>query len=412
MAPEEDRIAWEQVTSATYHDLVELELRTGNVQGALDLWERYKVSSLPSDAVDRNADSAYGGNRDWRSLSNASQHLQSFDHASVLSYAVFKDGAAIWLWDDRGISARWVDVSPSSLRDDARHFAKLCADPASDRMAVRSSGRDLYSQLVSPVEALLAPNRTLIVESDPDLGQIPMKALVDRDGHYLGERYPIVSSLGLGFQKHLNRESLLTAESEATIIAVGSTVGFARSPLPDADKEAGAIARLFAGATVIEDEDATPERVRLALEHAQVFHFAGHFGSVAGRVGLLLTALAGNIPQVFDVDSLGKQRRENLRLVVLSACASAGGSGGKPDDGDALVRGFLRVGASHVIASRWSVDSAATTHFMELSIGNCSEARALRQRFGRPRLWSGATVRRVIRTTGPLSMLLDGNEQP
>jgi CHAT domain-containing protein len=276
---------------------------------------------------------------------------------------VFQDGVAIWVSDDRGISARWLAISPAAVRVLAKRFLELCSDPDSDRTVVRDAGQNLYAVLVHPIESVLVPGRTIIVETDPDLGEIPMKALLDPDGRYLGERYPMVSSLGLYIENELNLESGYSAESKATVVTMG--VGSGRIPLPDVGSEAEAVARHFSRATVIENGEATLAAVDRALDRSEIFHFAGHFGTVDGKTGLLLSDSQQSGAHVFDVDSLTKARRENLRLVVLSACASALGRDGNADDRDALVRGFLLVGTSHVIASRWSVDSVSTTQFME-----------------------------------------------
>ncbi|HXN71348.1 MAG TPA: CHAT domain-containing protein [Candidatus Acidoferrales bacterium] len=397
LVSDDERIAWKQATSATYHDLVELEFRTGNVREAFEVWERYKGSSLPS-----NSDSQSFGSRnvDLRATHHTdlvSNRLRSLTRASILSYAVFRDGLAIWVSDDRGIFARWLAISPSALSAAARNFRELCSDPGSDRTVLRGSGQNLYAVLIRPIESLLAPGRTIIVETDPDLGEIPMKALLDPDGRYLGERYPVVWSLGLYFQAQLNPESLYSVDSEATVVATGSGVGSDRSPLPDVTNEARAVASHFSQATLIENSDVTLAKVKSALDRSQIFHFAGHFASVGGKTGLLLAAAKGNETQVFDVDSLSKGRRENLRLVVLSACTSALGSGGNADDKDALVRGFLRIGASHVIASQWAVDSGTTTQFMERFyrelLGSTSASQAL---------WrTEASVRSVDATSHP-----------
>jgi CHAT domain-containing protein len=49
---------------------------------------------------------------------------------------------------------------------------------------------------------------------------------------------------------------------------------------------------------------------------------------------------------------------------VLSACDTAVADGGLNDPGS-LVRLFLRAGVPQVIASKWSVDSAASSELME-----------------------------------------------
>jgi CHAT domain-containing protein len=95
------------------------------------------------------------------------------------------------------------------------------------------------------------------------------------------------------------------------------------------------------------------------LRGASVFHFAGHALSSSSRTGLLLS------DGLLTASSLGQQDLARMRLAVLSACDTQTGSAGGVGDPDSLVRAFLRAGVSHVVASRWSVDSTATRLFMD-----------------------------------------------
>jgi len=72
------------------------------------------------------------------------------------------------------------------------------------------------------------------------------------------------------------------------------------------------------------------------------------------------------------------------RLIVLSACQTALGSGALSDvpagdDWVGLVQGFLQAGASKVLASLWAVEDRATAQLMErfyrsLKSGDSEEA--------------------------------------
>ena len=63
-------------------------------------------------------------------------------------------------------------------------------------------------------------------------------------------------------------------------------------------------------------------------------------------------------------DSIATARLRNLELAVLSACSTGrAGDDGLADPAD-IAEAFLRAGVPHVIASRWDVDSAITSAFM------------------------------------------------
>jgi CHAT domain-containing protein len=118
---------------------------------------------------------------------------------------------------------------------------------------------------------------------------------------------------------------------------------------------------------------------------AELFHFAGHGFSNDGNGGLLL-ASAAEVPEGVDVLDSAKvagQDWSRCRLAVLSACSTGTGESKGPANPVSLVRAFLRAGAERVVASRWNVDSWATTalmnRFYELLLSGRSVADALRE---------------------------------
>ena len=61
---------------------------------------------------------------------------------------------------------------------------------------------------------------------------------------------------------------------------------------------------------------------------------------------------------------LDAHRLNKLKLAMFSACGTA-----RPSEGsewNSLVTAFLQAGAQRVVASRWNVDSMATTEFVKL----------------------------------------------
>src|SRR6185369_16534578 len=56
---------------------------------------------------------------------------------------------------------------------------------------------------------------------------------------------------------------------------------------------------------------------------------------------------------------------QNVRLAVLSACATGKSYKGRREAHGELVRAFLLAGVPNVVGSRWNVDSYRTGQFME-----------------------------------------------
>jgi CHAT domain-containing protein len=136
--------------------------------------------------------------------------------------------------------------------------------------------------------------------------------------------------------------------------------------LSDAVAEAEDVGRYFPLAQKLIDREASISNIERALPHASIFHFAGHAGVVAGRRGLLLFPSGRRQkPAVLDSANLETVPVLNLRLAVLSACSTENSSNGTALAAESLVRGFLRRGVPHVVATHWNVDSAASRMLMQ-----------------------------------------------
>src|SRR5208337_2784478 len=109
----------------------------------------------------------------------------------------FADGIAVWTYDDRGVYSDWIATHSSDARDLALRFHRLCSDPNSDIVTLRSSARSLYDLLIAPVQYRLAKGRTLLVEPDAFLAYVPWEALIDPQSRYLVDSSPVVVIPGL-----------------------------------------------------------------------------------------------------------------------------------------------------------------------------------------------------------------------
>jgi CHAT domain-containing protein len=130
-----------------------------------------------------------------------------------------------------------------------------------------------------------------------------------------------------------------------------------------------------------------------------VFHFAGHAASGVTQSGLVLASVTGpdgddDEPTLLSASDLDKALLQRLQLVVLSACTTAETEKGFTGP-DTLVRGFLRAGVPHVVASRWPVDSRTTeqtmTEFYKALFQGQPSAKALQQAANTLRLQPGTS---------------------
>ncbi len=364
LTSEKSRTSWSKNAASVYLGLAEAELVQGREQESLNVFEWYL--GAPQRAGTR-------GPRISPSLpdpSRLSARLPLLFNQTVLAYAVLPDGLAVWVYDDRGVSAYWSAKSPpelQELQDLANNFHAQCSDPSSELIALRRDARSLYEALIGPVEQHLAPGRTLVIEAEGWLARVPFEALVDSHDHYLIERASIVYSLGQDSQTRLRSEVAISADSAALVVgSAASSPADGLSPLPDVALEADTVARGFHSARVLKGGEATLSAIRSAFQGTAVFHFAGHALSTPQRTGLMLEGEPGqaNALRLLDAGAMRQLHPESLQLAVLSACNTASGSGGSSGF-DSITDSFVRAGVPHVVASRCAVDSVETRGFIQ-----------------------------------------------
>jgi CHAT domain-containing protein/tetratricopeptide (TPR) repeat protein len=362
---EAERISWSKDAAPVYLALSQAELAQSRPQEALEMYEWYLGAS---QRVATNP-------RAPRSLtsppvpipSGIALRLPLLSRETVLAFGLLPGGLAIWIYDDRGVSAQWIPKSTQDLQELAARFSDLSSDPKSELSALRRDAHSLYESLIAPVEGRLAPGRTLVVEAEGPLARVPFEALLDSNGHYLIERWPIVHSLGQDSDARLRSDTGISADLPALV--VGSTASSPADgliPLPDVAAEADTVAGGFHSARVLNGGEATLNAVRSALPAAAVFHFAGHSLSTPEKAGLMLVngEARSDTPLVLDADALRRLKLPSMQLAVLSACSTASGSGGSGGF-NSVTEALLRAGVPHVVASRWAVDSVEARAFVE-----------------------------------------------
>jgi CHAT domain-containing protein/tetratricopeptide (TPR) repeat protein len=364
LTSEKSRTSWSKDAAPVYLGLAEAELVQGREQDSLDVFEWYL--GAPQRAGRRGP----GPSQSLPDPSLLPARLPLLSNQTVLAFGVLPDGLAVWVYDDRGISAKWIPKSPpelQQLQDLAANFHAQCSDPSSELSALRRNARSLYESLIAPVEQHLAPGRTLAIEAEGWLARVSFEALLDSNDHYLIERAPMVHSLGQDSQARLRSDTGISADSPALV--VGSTASSPADgliPLPDVAAEADTVASGFHSAHVLKGGEATLSAVRNELPRAVVFHFAGHALAARQSTGLLLEGGDGqaNAPHLIDATVVRQLHPQSLQLAVLSACSTASGSGGSSGF-DSVTDALLRAGVPHVVASRWAVDSAETRGFIQ-----------------------------------------------
>jgi CHAT domain-containing protein len=391
-----DRWSWRRRNEPAYRALVELDLQT-DPSHALHDWQMFKGASLsgPNSAM-----KAQGGKIVAKDLGRDDDPavVRLDPGVSYISYAMFQGRASVWLLDRSRSRQIWLSLPEPQTSLLIRRFVEHCSDPASNQGTIRRESAELYKMLLEPFEPWFRGDRALIIEPDGDLRHLPFEILVDSRGQYLGDRYAVSISPGIAYLHRSRAWIGLTPSSDASI--VGNPIAPGWIPLPEAEQEARAIAALFLHPRLMIGNSDLDRRFFPELDQSQVFHFSGHASANVQSAGL---ALGGSA--LADAFRVQDSTRIHTQLVVLSACNSSLGSAGFFDDEDSFVLRLIGARVPDVVASRWMVDSSATSELMRsfyraLLAGqpasqSLSAARRdvrSQARFAHPYYWAGFSV--------------------
>ncbi|MEY2572986.1 MAG: hypothetical protein QOJ87_1199 [Verrucomicrobiota bacterium] len=226
----------------------------------------------------------------------------------------------------------------------------------------------LYDTLIAPIEADIAPIKTIAFIPNGLLYYLPMQALAKKDAsgqvRYLIEDKQIVYLAGsdvMGAVQAPDEE-----KAREGMVAFGNPTG---ADLPAAEVEVKEIARVFPATQVLFGAEVTKKAV-IAEEmlNKRIVHFATH-GRLNSAAPLdsyiqLATNDSKELSQL-TLGEVGGLPFNKVDLVTLSACETAVGDK-EPDGGEVttLAHTFTSAGATTVLASLWSVGDESTKEFM------------------------------------------------
>src|SRR5262249_25945495 len=152
-----------------------------------------------------------------------SNTLPSLTQVTVVSYGLLPSGLAIWAYDNRGVTAKFVQQEPEEVERMARRFNELSGDPSSDQITLQTEGRKLYDLLIAPIADRLSAGRTLMIEAGGALADVPMEALQDPRGRYLIDMHEIVWSPGLYYVARLRPSVVFHSRLPALVVGVSGS---------------------------------------------------------------------------------------------------------------------------------------------------------------------------------------------
>ncbi|EGG18051.1 hypothetical protein DFA_06718 [Cavenderia fasciculata] len=234
-----------------------------------------------------------------------------------------------------------------------------------------------YSELIEPIEEYLpssSNDRTLVFVPNENLSNAPFSALIDKNGQYLVERFPISTTPSLSLLntlshlQHSNNNN--NNNNNNNVLLVGNPIG---SGLDFTEVEVNKCQQLFQQSEytcyTLLHENANLTMVRSILENTRLqhIHFACHggfngksnFSSFKGSLELCRRK-NGKPAKLFSEDIIQLVNGIQSHTVFLSCCHS--GKGNNKQQGlIGLVWSFHCAGALSVVASHWELPDTPLT---------------------------------------------------
>jgi CHAT domain-containing protein len=236
--------------------------------------------------------------------------------------------------------------------------------------------KQLYDVLIAPVRARIT-TPVLGIVPHGELHYVPFAALTD-GARYLGDAHTLFTLPSASVLEFIPAKRKRGPSPRALVLGQGQADGF--SPLPQAELEAQAVAKLFRTRPLLAAA-ATETALRTGAPGAQIIHLAAHgqLDAASPLFSRIVLAPDGESDGSLELHEVYGLDLSQAHLVVLSACDTQLGPRSRGDDVVGLSRAFIYAGAPTVVATLWQVDDEATGHLMtafyrELAAGRTAAA--------------------------------------
>ena len=221
--------------------------------------------------------------------------------------------------------------------------------------------RKLHSRLIAPLASSLTGKKHLTIVPHGALHYLPFNALRSAGGKLLIENHTVRLLPSASVMQFLDKPGRPTQN----LLVFGNPNRTDADPLPGAEAEARALAKLWDGSRVILRDNASETLIKKSASAFRYIHLASHGQFDPDRPmqsRMMLSADGDNdgdltVSEIYDLNL-------NADLVTLSACQTGLGDVKNGDDVVGLNRGFLYAGAKAIVASLWEVPDEPTKDLM------------------------------------------------
>jgi len=328
--------------------------------------------------------------------------------------------------------------------------------PGAEGQDWQAPAHRLYQALWKPLLSALPPagsSGRIFVSPESDLTLLPFDSLMTDNGKVLVQLWDISyltsgrqlvemshqSEHGNGVTVFADQAVSKQTQEPPTHQSRGTKLAKDYAPLPYTAKEASAIRKLFANATLHTGPEATKSALK-SVSSPTILHIATHGYYLESpesapdraskdellkkekysylRSGLILQPSIANSPtdedRVMTSLEIALLDLKNTDLVVLSACDSGVGDTTPGDSVSGLRSAFQIAGAKSVVSSLWTINDEKGEAFMEAFYKNLAEAGGQRTQTINQSLRQ-AKLALVNQHEHPYywaSFVLDGTDQP
>ena len=347
--------------------------RAGRADAAFDIAERWRARALMDRLTRAEGLRATPGGAGFRGAltsvppRTAREIMASVpDQAAILEYVAAPDApVTVFIVQRSRIEA--IVLAPGDAITPAITRSRALLESGGEPGAL---SRALGAALIDPVVARLPAGVTrLVVIPDGPLHRLAFDALRLADGRLVVERFALSHAPSATVFATL-RSRVPTTRAPPPLLALGDPKQGSASGLPrltGASREAKLVARYTTASTVRLGADASASFLRRSdLRPYRVLHFATHAvvdeRSVSGTA--LVLSPAREESGLIGPGDLGAMRI-NADLVVLSACASAGGALASGEGVQGLTSAFLQAGARSLVATGWRIGDRSVVPLVE-----------------------------------------------
>lgn len=355
--------------------LIDLLWRQGRTAEAFSIAEQAQARDLldliPGAALREPSASLRRFQRTARPL--AAEEIRSRVKAgkALVAYRSLDDRLLIWLVRQGRIHAFEVDRS--------RHEIEALTEKIQEYTGRQLDGtgfRDLMLELHAVLVAQIRPNvedeEELVFVPEGPIHGVPFAALRNpATGRYLIQDNPVSIAPSATLHVYSEQRNRALVQGSRTALLVGDPE-FDKDLFPNLGRLEGAAAEterimaLYPGSAALTGAEANKPKVFALSRRHEILHFAGHARAnprFPSRSVLILAPSAEDSGALYGHELL-QQDLSSVRLVVLSACSTAGGQPIGALGVSSLVRPFLAAGVPAVVGSLWDVGDEASRELL------------------------------------------------